>query len=206
MPAPLKLGVLSDRNGRLPGRPTAAWLRRALCIGVRQAHGRKARSPRSTRLPRPILARDCAGPAPFPCLEAHRIIAIEPLSCGWSGCKHDDRSHEEKRAHHHTSWHEADQSERVCRGHVHAGLIGRRGGFRYSRRRVTISCSGAQARRWPEADRGPPPMSATWVKPTGLPRPLEGRFWPKAEEVRAIEISPLVRTNMSPALRQCRDS
>lgn len=157
MPAPLKLGVLSDRNRRLSGRPTAAWLRRALCIGVRQAHGRKARSPRSTRLPRPILARDCAGTAPFPCLEAHRIIAIEPLSCGRSGCKHDDRSHEEKRAHHHTSWHEADQSERVCRrGHVHAGLICRRGGFRYPRCQVTISCSGAHARR-PKLMGGCPP-------------------------------------------------
>lgn len=157
MPAPLKLGVLSDRNRRLSGRPTAAWLRRALCIGVRQAHGRKARSPRSTRLPRPILARDCAGTAPFACLEAHRIIAIEPLSCGWSGCKHDDRSHEEKRAHHRTSWHEADQSERVCRrGHVHAGLICRRGGFRYPRCQVTISCSGAHARR-PKLMGGCPP-------------------------------------------------
>ncbi len=144
VPAPLTIGVLSDRNRRLPGRPTAAWLRRALCIGVRQAHGRNARSPRSTRLPRPVLARDCAGTAPLPCLEAHRINAIEPLSCGRSGCKHCDRSHEEKRAHHHTSWHEADQSERVCRrGDVHAGLICRRGGFRYPRRQATISCSGA---------------------------------------------------------------
>lgn len=142
MAAPSKIGVLSGCNRRLPGRPTPAWLRRALGIGVRQAHGRKARGPRSARLPRPVLARDRAGPAPLPCLEAHRIIAIEPLSRGWSGCKHDDRSHEEKRAHHQPSWHEADQSERVRRrGHVYARLIRRRSGFRYPRRQVTLSCS-----------------------------------------------------------------
>ncbi len=132
---------------RLSGTQTAASFRRALHIRVRQAHGRKACSRRSTRVPRPVLARDRAGPAPLPGLEAHRIIAIEPLGRGWSGGKHRDRSHEEKRAYHRPSWHEADQSERVSRhGHFHAGLICGRGGFRSPRRRVTLSCS-AESRR-----------------------------------------------------------
>ena len=82
------------------------WLRGRwlLHVRVRHAHGGKARSGRSTRLPRTVLARNRAGTAPFPLLKANRIIAAEPLRDGWSGRRHCDPDDQEKgkRAHHAT--------------------------------------------------------------------------------------------------------
>jgi len=75
---------------------------RLLRIRVLQAHGGKARSGRSTFVPRTILARNIAGTAPLPPLKAHRSTAGEPLSYGGSGRRQGDPNDEEigKRAHH----------------------------------------------------------------------------------------------------------
>ena len=53
--------------------------RRLRHIRVRKAHRGKARSGRSTFVPRTILARNIAGAAPLPPLQAYRTIAGEPL-------------------------------------------------------------------------------------------------------------------------------